>query len=357
LTIYWLFWGRFEKYTNDAYVGGNEVRITPQIPGIITSIYTDDNDFVEKGQMLVELDETDATLFLRAQEAELANRVREVVQLFEKRDELKAQVVVREAEVIRALLDYEHRRDLVRLGGVSKEDFEHAEIALAVSRAELVLAQHQYRAAVAEVENTTVETHPLVTRAKESLYAAWVNLKRCRLIAPVDGMIAQRRAQVGQQISPGETLLWIIPFDEIWVDANYKEVQLARLRIGQKAEVTSDLYGRKVVYHGTVQGIAGGTGSVFSLLPPQNATGNWIKIVQRLPVRIELDPEEIKSHPLRLGLSMEVTVDTRDLSGRVIPLAHHLEPIYQTDVYDRQRLGAEACIAEIIRLNRGSCPH
>ncbi len=351
LLLYWLIWGQFEEYTDDAYVGGNTVIINSQINGIVSAIYTDNNDFVQKGQLIVLLDSTDAALALEKREAELANTVRQVVQLFEKVVEMQAQVVTREAEVARAFLDFEHRRGLVEVGGVSVEDFEHAEIALAVAEAELLLSQAQLESVRAEVGNTTVETHPIVNVAKENVREAWVTLQRCRLIAPVDGIAAQRKTQVGQQIRPGETLLWIIPFDEMWVDANYKETQLKNLRIGQEVKVKSDLYGRAARYHGKIEGIAGGTGSVFSLIPPQNATGNWIKIVQRLPVRIKLDPEELKKHPLRLGISMEVTTDTHDRSGHVLPLAAPLRPLYQTDVYQNQTAGVNERITYIIRDN------
>ena len=274
-----------------------------------------------------------------------------MVALFQTAEENKADIEVRKAEFSRAVQDFDNRQGLVEFGGVSKEDFEHAEAALLSSYASLVLAEYKYLASLAQVENTTVDTHPLVQKAKEMVRETWVNLQRCDIEAPVHGIVGQRRAQVGEWVNKGDPLLAVIPFDQMWVDANFKEVQLTNIRLGQPVKMTSDIYGGDVVFHGTVIGINGGTGSVFSVLPPQNATGNWIKIVQRLAVRICLDPEEIKRHPLRLGLSMEVTVDIHDVEGNFVPEEKPCQAIYETDVFENQERGSEEIIQEIIRQN------
>ena len=299
---YWLLWGRLHKYTNDAYVNGNMVFLTPQVNGIVTSYSAMDTDFVTEGRILVELDPTDAKIALDLAKAELGNQVRQVVQMFEAVDEYYADMEKKEAVLIQTAQDYEHRECLIDSGAISTEDLEHATAFLTEALADLISSEHKYAAALAQVENTTVETHPLVMAAKEKVAEAYVNLMRCTILSPVTGIVAQRNVQVGKQVKKAEPLLAIIPLDQMWVDANYKEVQLPKVRIGQPAKVTSDLWGHSVVFHGKVVGIAGGTGSVFSLLPPQNATGNWIKIVQRLPVKILLDPNEIRDHPLRRGL-------------------------------------------------------
>jgi membrane fusion protein, multidrug efflux system len=349
--IWWFWWLRFEVYTTDAYVGGNKVIVTPQIPGIVTSITADDTDYVTKGRTLITLDTTDAVIDFEKSKAELANAVRTVLALFQSVEEQKAEIEVKKAEFSKAVQDFDNRRGLVELGGVAKEDFEHAEAALISSYASLLLSEYKYLGALAQVENTTIETHPQVLKAKELVKESWVNLQRCDIEAPVHGIVAQRNAQVGESVDKETPLLAVIPFDQMWVDANFKEVQLTNVRLGQPVTMTSDIYGSDVVYHGTVIGIGGGTGSVFSVLPPQNATGNWIKIVQRLPVRISLDPDEIKQHPLRLGLSMEVTIDIHDKEGMMIPEEKVPQPLYETDIFEYQERGSDEIISEIIRQN------
>ena len=350
--IWWWFWLRFEESTDDAYVNGNMVVLTPQVPGIVTSISVDDTNYVSKGRIIVELDRTDAEIALGESVSNLAETVREVVSLFEKVDELQAEKEMRKAELIKKGQDFAHRQALVEEGGVSKEDYEHSEADFISAFASVIMVDHQLRAAIAQVENCTVETHPLVEKAKESVRQMWVNLQRCTISAPVDGMVAQKKVQVGEWVNPGDFLLEIIPFGQMWVDANFKETQLRHMRIGQDVELRADLYGRGTIFHGKIVGIPGGTGSVFSVLPPQNATGNWIKIVQRLPVRIALDPKEMQESPLRLGLSMDVTVDTHNIEGLVIAAQKPMEPLlYETDVFEEQESGAEPLIAETIEAN------
>ena len=282
--MYWYFHGRFYMYTNDAYVGGNIVVVTPRISGTVVSISADDTDYVEQGRILVELDKTDAFIALEKNIAHLGQSVRQVTALLETTKQIKALVSVKKAIFIQAAQDYERRECLVDALAVSLEDFDHSLAALNSSFADLISTEHYYLSLVAQTENTTIEKHPLVEEAKQLLREAFLMLQRCTLISPVEGLVARRSVQIGEQINPAQPLIAIVPLNQIWVDANYKETQLRNVRIGQPTKVHCDLYGSDVDFEGVVSGIAGGTGSVFSLLPPQHATGNWIKIVQRLPV-------------------------------------------------------------------------
>lgn len=348
---YWYFILRFEDSTDDAYVNGNEIMITPQIFGYVQAIHIDETEIVREGKLLVTLDPTDQLIAFEEAKQTLAQVVRQVIGLFERVDQLKAEKKIREVEKERDYLDYIHRKELLGGGAVAIEQYEHAEAAYFERIHAITLVEHQLRAAIAEIENTTLETHPRVEEAKNRLAKAFVNLQRCKIFAPTHGMIAQRQVQIGEAVTPGSPLMLLIPLDQIWVNANFKETQLANIRIGQKAVIISDLYGGDVVFHGKVVGLWPGTGSIFSILPPQNATGNWIKIVQRLPVRISLDPEELKANPLRLGLSMNVTVDTRNLEGEMLPLPAETFDLFQTRIYQKQLEGVEELITQIIKEN------
>lgn len=349
--VYWIFFGQFREYTNDAYVGGNRVELTSQISGSVVSIYADDTDYVKAGQLLLELDPTEAIIRLESAKAKLAQSLRDVVKLFETVKELEAQAEIDQAELIKTTQDYEHRENLVESGGVSVEDFEHAEAALKTAFNALLVTHHRLKAAIAQIDHTTVITHPLVEEGKNTLRDAWVNLKRCKIYAPVSGIVSQRKIQVGEWINPTQPLLAIVPLDQIWADVNYKEVQLKHLRIGQPATIHADIYGSHVTYHGKVAGLTGGTGAVFSVLPPQNATGNWIKIVQRLTVRVHFDLDEIQKNPLLLGLSLEVTTNTHDRSGLRLSSVSIEKPQFETDIFDRQLEGVDLFIEEIIKNN------
>ncbi len=348
---YWLFYGRFHEYTTDAYVDGNNVILTPQVPGIVIAFSAMDADYVQKGRILVELDKTDATIALNKAIAELGTSVRNVMQMFEQVKEYEATVAMRKAEFIKAAQDYEHRKHLIDEGGVSLEDFEHSEAALQANFADLIAAEHQYIAAVALVDNTTLLTHPLVEQAKAQVRDTFVFYQRCTIKAPVSGIVAQRTVQVGERVDVGKALMAIVPLDQMWITANYKETQLSKMRVGQPAVIHSDIYGGKVKFQGKVAGVGGGSGSVFSVLPPQNATGNWIKIVQRIPVRLLIDQNQVKQFPLRLGLSMEVTVDISDTNQPFIPCERPEGPLYTTDVFATQEEGAEELIDEVIGSN------
>ncbi|MFS8563786.1 MAG: efflux RND transporter periplasmic adaptor subunit [Rhabdochlamydiaceae bacterium] len=351
---YWYMWGRFQAGTKDAYVTGNMVIVTPQVHGTISAIYVDNTQLVEEGQLLIELDSTDARIALQSAEAELGQMLRHVTKLFAQVEEYKAQIDIKKAKLKQAVQDFEHRKGLIEEGGVSTEDFEHSENSLSAAVASLIFAEYRYKAALAQVAHTTVVTHPLVKKAKESLELAWINLKRCQILAPAKGIIAKRTAQVGETVGSGFNLLAVIPLDQIWVEANFKERDLRYVRLGQPVRVTADFYGSSVIFNGNVMGIEGGTGSVFSLLPPQNATGNWIKIVQRLPVRISLPMEQITQYPLRLGLSLDVVIDTHDRLGKVLPQVMTEKRIYGSSVYGKQIEGVEEVFERIIKENVGT---
>jgi membrane fusion protein, multidrug efflux system len=350
--ILWWSYFRIRDTTEDAYVHGNMTIITSQIPGIVSSINVDNTFLVKKNQVLFEIDPTIYQLVLKERGADLAQTVREVAALFDNVIEREADVELTQAQLIKAEQDYQHREPVVNFGGVSTENFEHSVAQLKSAQAEVKRSKAAYNAAVAKVENTTIYTHPLVISAQEKVKEAYINLKRTKIVAPFDGIVDQRRVQLGEWIFPTQRLLVIIPVDEIWVNANFKETELDRVRIGQPVEMHADFYGSEVTYHGKVVGIGSGTGSVFSIIPPQNASGNWIKILQRLPVRISLDKNEIQEHPLRIGLSMKVTINTKNLSGRVLQEPKdELPSLYSTDVYHEQIKDAQALVDEIISTN------
>ncbi len=350
--FWWLFWGRFEDFTRDAYVHGNQVSLTPQISGYVSAIYTDETEYVEEGQVLVTLDQTDNKILFDKACANLGNTVRSVTALFENVYTLAAIVREKEAAFIRAEVDYIDREAVVSSGAVSTEEFIHAKTALSAAKSATEAAIFNLRKAISQVENTTVKTHPLVLQAIEEVKWSYVNLQRCVIKAPASGIVAQRGVQVGEAISPSSQLLSIVPMDQIWVDANFKEIHMDKIRIGQDVSMISDFYGSGVVFRGKVLGIAGGTGAIFSPLPPQNATGNWIKIVQRLPVRISVDESMLRKYPLRLGLSMNVTINVKDTAGLKIPLATKVKhPIWETDIFSTQEDGVKKIIDGIFLTN------
>lgn len=349
--LYWLFVMRYEEYTDDSYVTGNMVELTAQITGTVVTINADNTDFVKRGQVLLELDPTDYKIALEKSKNELAQAVRTVAQIFQNVDSLKEQVHMKEALLTKAKQDYENRVNLVGIGGVSKEEFEHVEADLLSVNSSLMATWHDLLGQEALIKGTTIKTHPLVEKAAEVYKEAWVNYSRCKVIAPVDGYIAMRTVQVGEWISTTKALLAVIPLEDIWVEANFKETQLSKMRIGQPVKVKSDIYGGEVTYRGKVFGIGAGTGSVFSIIPPQNATGNWIKIVQRVPVKIVIDPDQVENYPLRLGMSMKVTVDIHDRKGLMLAGSKKLKPLYKTTVYKKQVKGADQEIEEIIEAN------
>ncbi len=309
---YWAQVLRYHQRTDDAYVNGNVVQITPQISGTVVAIGADDTQFVKAGQALVRLDQSDAKVALDQAEAQLARTVRDVRNLFATTSQLEANVQVHATELAAAQSDLDRREHLGASGAVSGEELRHALDAVRAAQANLLAAQQQLAANRARVDNTTLENHPQVRDAAAAVRNAYLTLSRTELPAPVSGFVARRNVQLGQRVGPGSALMAVVPLDEVWVDANFKEPQMAHMRVGQPVTLTADLYGAHVVYHGKVAGFGAGTGAAFSLLPAQNATGNWIKIVQRVPVRVALDPRELAAHPLQVGLSMKADVDVRN---------------------------------------------
>ena len=350
---WWAFFSRHYESTDDAYVGGNVVQLTPQVAGTVVAINADDTELVQAGKPLIELDRSDAKVALDQAEAQLAQTVREVRTLFVNNGTLGANVAVRTADVERARADLARRQELIVSGAVSKEDVEHARSALQNATSALDASREQLASNRVLTDRTTVAKHPNVLRAAGLVQAAYLAYARTSLPAPISGYVARRSVQLGQRVAAGTPLLSIVPLNALWVDANFKEVQVAHMRIGQPVTLHSDVYGSDVAYHGKVDGFAAGTGSAFALLPAQNASGNWIKVVQRVPVRIALDPKELEARPLRIGLSMQVKVDIAHDAGTSLTTAAgaRAEPAYKTAVFDATGKEAAALIAAIIAAN------
>ncbi|HEY2255725.1 MAG TPA: efflux RND transporter periplasmic adaptor subunit, partial [Variovorax sp.] len=313
----WVVGSHYES-TDNAYVQGNIIQITPQISGTVMAIMADDTDLVKAGQPLVELDPSDAKVAFEQAQAALAQAVRQARTLYVNNASLAAQVSLREADIVRAQSDLgraqddlKRRQALAGNGAVSKEELNHTETAVAAAKSSLAAAQASLLAAREQLssnqsltDGTSVQEHPSVLAAAAKLREAYLATQRVEMPAPVEGYVAKRTVQLGQRVSAGSPMMSIVPLNQLWVDANFKEVQLRNIRIDQPVKLTADLYGKKVEYDGRVAGLGVGTGAAFALLPAQNATGNWIKVVQRVPVRIALDPEQLKANPLRVGLSM-----------------------------------------------------
>ena len=365
--VYWVLVLNHYETTDNAYVQGNVVQITPQVGGTVVAINADDTDHVKAGQLLVKLDPADAQVALDQAKAQLAQVVREVRTLYVNNNTLLAQIAAREADLARAQSDQERAQDdvsrrapLVATGAVGKEEFNHVTAQLAVAKSNVMAAQSAVRSAQEQLtsnqtltDGVAIEQHPNVLRAAARVREAHLALKRAELVAPVDGYVAKRNVQLGQRVQAGAPLMSVIALNQLWVDANFKEGQLRNLRLGQPVELIADVYGNKVTYHGQIEGLGAGTGSAFSLLPAQNATGNWIKVVQRVPVRIKLEGNELLEHPLRIGLSMEVKVDISNMSGRVLADAASSSAVAQTKVFDQVGQAAEAEVSRIIFANGG----
>ena len=377
---YWLLWGRYHVGTDNAYVAGNLVPVSAQVPGTVVSILADDTDLVEAGTPLLQLDDADARVQLQAAEAALGEAVRAVRGLYASQGEASAGVAQRlsdvqrsqheldrtQAELNRAADELGRRESLFRRNFISSEALQVARTAvdaaragrdaagaaLAQARSAVEQARSQQAGAEGLVNGTSLETHPRVLAAAAQLRDASLALSRTSILAPVRGHVAKRSAQVGARVAVGTPLLSIVPDDQLWVEANFKEGELRDVRIGQPVTLSSDLYGSGVEFRGTVAGIASGTGSVFSVLPAQNASGNWIKVVQRLPVRIALAPDGLEEYPLRLGLSMKVSVDVHRTDGERLASAPRPGSAFHTDVYASRAAEADALIARVIRANR-----
>jgi membrane fusion protein, multidrug efflux system len=349
---WWVISGRWHESTDDAYVGGNLVQVNPQVAGTVIAIRADDTDFVKSGDTLVEPDKADARVALESSEAQLARTVRAVRNLRATSAGLDASVQMRRSDLEKAEQDLARRRQVETIGAVSGEEMQHARDAVEAAKAAYRAAQQQAQAQRALVEHTSIESHPDVQNAAAHVREAYLAYSRTSLPAPVSGIVARRSVQVGQRVNAGTPLMAIVPLEQVWVDANFKEGQLANLRAGQPVTLVADAYGGSVKFHGRVAGFGAGTGSAFSLLPAQNASGNWIKVVQRVPVRVAIDPAELKAHPLQLGLSMQVEVDTHERSGE--RLSNPPRPSgYETSAYGSVDRLADQRVGEIIAANSG----
>jgi membrane fusion protein (multidrug efflux system) len=354
---WWAIEGRYHESTDDAYVAGDVIQITPQLAGTVRAIHVADTDMVKAGAPLVDLDPADARVALDQAEAALAQAVREVRTLYATNASLGAVVAQREADVAKAKDDLRRRQALTGTGAVSGEEIEHARSSVLAAEAALATAREQRLANKALTDHTTVETHPNVARAGARVEEAALALKRTMITAPVAGQIAKRGVQLGTRVAPGQALMAIVPLDRVWVDANFKEVQLRQMRIGQPVSLVADIYGSAVRYTGKVVGLGAGTGAAFALLPAQNATGNWIKIVQRVPVRVALDPGQVAAHPLRVGLSMVADVDVHDQSGPQLANTDSRAPVSRATQGDgpngEGQGAARQLVQRIIRANLG----
>jgi membrane fusion protein, multidrug efflux system len=349
--LLWFFVLSTRVKTDNAYVGGNQVAISAQVPGTVVAILADDTQHVDAGQVLVKLDSTDADTRLAQARSALAQAVRGVRQQTSSATSADAQVVAARLDLKKAEADLKRRLPLIAAQAESPEIVQHLRDGVEQARAAMNAAEAQAAAAHAAIEGTDVAQNPVVMQARANFRAAWVAAQRNAIYAPVSGYVAERSVQLGNSVQPGQQLMTVVPLHDLWIDANFKESQLRHIRIGQPAKVVSDLYGGDAEYHGKVIGLGAGTGSVFSLLPAQNATGNWIKVVQRVPVRIALDNKELDKHPLRIGLSTDVTVDIHDDQGSVLANTAAQQPVAQTDVYDRMASKADAEAERIIRAN------
>lgn len=376
---WWFFIGQWRTSTDDAYVGGNIVAVMPLTGGTVIAIHADTTQAATEGQLLVQLDDSDARLQLDAAEAALATAVREVRGLYatshgnlpllaQRRADLaraQAELARSDATLAQAESEFKRRKTLAQQNFVSPENVQIAQTLRDTARAQrdaassavqassATIAQTVDQASVssARVDHTSLENHPDVRTAAVRVREAALSLARTRVLAPVSGQVAKRSVQIGERVTPGAALMAIVPLDKVWLDANFKETELRDVRIGQAARLTSDFYGGSVIFHGKVLGLAPGTGSAFALLPAQNATGNWVKIVQRLPVRIALDAKELQAHPLRIGLSMDATIDIHDRSGAALTTLSNAAAIAATAVYAQDIKAADARVAQIIADN------
>ena len=351
--VYWVLVLSQRERTDDAYVNGNKVVISAQVAGTVVAVLTDDTQQVEAGQVLVKLDPIDAETALAQSAGALGRAVRQVRQEKLTADQTDSLISTRRLELARAEADLAKREPLLADSAIAPEEVRHGREAVQLARAALTQAERQSTASHALVDGSRIEDNPSVLEAKAAFRDAWITAQRNGVVAPVAGYVAERSVQLGQHVAAGQALMTVIPLGRLWVDANFKEVQLRHIRIGQPAEVRSDLYGGEFIYHGRVQGMSAGTGAAFALLPAQNASGNWIKVVQRVPVRIAIDPADLAKSPLRVGLSATVTVDTTHRDGAVLAARSADQPVGDTTVYDRNLSQANAEAEAVVRRNLG----
>lgn len=349
--LFWFFYLQYHESTDDAYVNGNMTNVTSVMSGTPVAFFADNTDFVQEGQLLVLLDDTLQKIEFEKECATLAATVLQVAQLYENVTSNKANVENKRIALKKAQYDYENRKQLIDSQAVSNEEFTHAQDDLSMAQQALQQAEAQLKSAMDAAGNTSIASHPSIEIQKASLRQAYYNLRHCAIYAPATGYVAQRKVEVGQWITPTTFLMAIIPLEHMWVDANYKETELTYMRIGQPATLTFDIYGSRTKFDGKVVGIASGTGSVFSIIPPQNATGNWIKIVQRLPVKIEINPDQIKKFPLRLGISAYVNVDITNTDLPRLAQIPPKNPVAVTRVFEIDLKPVEILIDKIIKEN------
>ncbi|MDU6926567.1 multidrug efflux MFS transporter periplasmic adaptor subunit EmrA [Franconibacter helveticus 513] len=349
--IYWFLVLRHYEETDDAYVAGNQVQIMSQVSGSVTKVWVENTDFVNKGDVLVTLDPTDAQQAFERAQTELASSVRQTRQLMINSKQYQANIELQKTQLAQAQSDLNRRVPLGSANLIGREELQHARDAVASAQAQLDVAVQQYNANQAMILGTKLEDQPAVQQAATEVRNAWLALQRTKIVSPMSGYVSRRAVQVGAQISPTTPLMAIVPASNLWVDANFKETQLAHMRIGQPATVVSDIYGDEVTYNGKVVGLDMGTGSAFSLLPAQNATGNWIKVVQRLPVRVEIDARQLEQHPLRIGLSTLVKVDTTNRDGAVLATQSRKQPAYESNAREISLEPVNKLINDIVQAN------
>ncbi|GME29313.1 multidrug export protein EmrA [Pantoea agglomerans] len=351
--VYWFLVLRHFQETDDAYVAGNQVQVMAQVSGSVNKVWFEDTDFVKKGDVLVSLDKTDAGQAFEKAQTALATSVRQTHQLMINGKQYQASITLQQTALAQAEADLKRREPLGAANLIGREELQHARDAVATAKAQLDVAIQQYNANQAMILNTSLENQPAVQQSAAELRDAWLALQRTEIRSPMDGFISRRSVQVGSQISTSTPLLAVVPATNLWVDANFKETQLAGVRIGQPATVVADIYGDEVVYQGKVVGLDMGTGSAFSLLPAQNATGNWIKVVQRLPVRIELNQDDIARHPLRIGLSTLVKIDTTSKEGSALATSARQQAAYSSNALAIDLAPVNQLITDIVRANAG----
>ena len=348
---YWFFFIKDFEETEDAYVSGNQVMVSAQVAGNIAKINVDNMDPVQAGDVLLELDDTNAKLSFEQAKSNLANAVRQISQLNYTVKQLKSAVRANEITLAQAQGNLNRRVQLVKDGAIDKESFQHAKEAVELAKANLTTSQNQLEANQALLLDGPLSEQPQIQSAVSNLKQAWLNLERTKIRSPIKGYVARRNAQVGQAVSVGGALMAVVTTDQMWLDANFKETQLTHMRIGQSAEIHFDLYGKDKTFNGKVVGIEMGTGSAFSLLPTQNATGNWIKVVQRVPVRIQLDPQQLAENPLRIGLSATVKVNVTDSQGETLRNQARTTTLYSTNALQYDESAVNNLIESIIRDN------
>lgn len=353
-SIYWFLVLRHHQSTDNAYIAGNQIQIMSQVPGSVITVNVENTDFVKSGTVLVKLDTKDAILALEKAKTNLANSVRQTHQHMIDSRQYQANISLRRSELNKLQQDLQRREILGQSKVIGKEELQHAREAVTSAKAALDVAIEQFNANQAIVLDTPLAKQPTVLQAASELRNAWLTLERTQIVTPVDGYVSRRSVQVGARITPATPLMAVVPTDNMWIDANFKETQLADIRIGQPAKITTDFYGKNIVYQGRVEGLDMGTGSAFSLLPAQNASGNWIKIVQRLPVRITIDTEQLKKYPLRIGLSSEVTVDTSNKNGLTLSRKIRANPAYHTNVFKIDMAPVDQLVTDIINNNSGT---